>query len=80
MIVERTFHQPLEPAQIEEMKEKSAWCREQYRIRYIRGYFSSDRKRMICVYQAPDAESVRRYNRQSGLPCDAVWTASVIDP
>jgi hypothetical protein len=79
VIVERTFAEAVELAKIEELKRKHAWCREQNRVRYIAGYVSAERKRMICVYEAPDAESVRRYNRQSGLPYDAVWTAAVVE-
>jgi hypothetical protein len=78
VIVERTFAAPMEIAEIEEMKKKSEWCREKNQVRFIRAYFSPDRKRMICVYEAPDAESVRRYNRQAALPYDAIWTAVII--
>ena len=32
---------------------------------------------MICVYQAPDAESVRRAQKEIGMPFDEVWPATV---
>jgi hypothetical protein len=78
VIVERTFDEPLDLEKLERLKQQYAWCRDQNRIRYVQGYLSADRKRMICVYEAPDAESVRRYNRQSQLPCDAIWTATTV--
>ncbi len=78
VIVERTFPEPMDVARIEDMKRNSEWCREQNRVRYLHAYLSPDRRRMICVYEAPDAESVRRYNRQAALPYDAIWTAVVI--
>jgi len=28
---------------------------------------------MICMYHAPDAESVRLAQRQAGMPIDDVW-------
>ncbi len=31
-------------------------------------------KHMICVYQAPDAESVRLAQRQIGLPVARAWS------
>ena len=52
-------------------------CLTLYNVRFVRSYGSPDRKRMICVYDAPDAESVRLANRQGGKPFDRVWTADV---
>jgi hypothetical protein len=64
--------------EIQALRDRAAWCLEQNRVRYLQGYFSSDRTRMICIYEAPDAESVRRINLQSGLPFDRIWTASSV--
>ena len=75
VIVERTFAAPVEPARIEDMKRTHAWCFQQNRVRFVESYLSVDGKRMICIYEAPDAESVRRLNRQAALPYDAIWTA-----
>jgi acyl-CoA dehydrogenase len=36
-------------------------------------FFAADRKRMLCLYHAPDAESVRLVQRESALPFNAVW-------
>jgi hypothetical protein len=78
VIVERTFTDPIQNDHIEDLRTRLAWCREQNGVRYVRGYLSRDRRRMICVYEAPDAESVRRYNRQASLPYDSIWTASIV--
>ncbi len=78
VIVERTFDEPLDMKYVEDLRHKYEWCREQNRIEYVNGYLSADRKRMVCIYRAPDAESVRRYNRQAGLRFDAVWTAATV--
>ena len=32
---------------------------------------------MICLYEAPDAESVRLVQDKTGLPYESVWPASV---
>jgi hypothetical protein len=37
---------------------------------------SSDRKRMIYIYTAPDAESVRLAHRKARQPLDSVWVSS----
>lgn len=77
VIVERSFDEPVEFEAVQAQGDKISWCLEQHRIRFLRSYLSSDKKRMICVYEAPDAESVRNANRQAELPFDCVWTATL---
>ena len=50
-------------------------CLEQYGVTWMRSYFSSDRRRMICHYEAPDAEAVRASNRAAGALFEQVWSA-----
>jgi hypothetical protein len=38
-------------------------------------YFSGDRRQLVCIYDAPDAESVREVQRESGLPYERLWSA-----
>ena len=77
VIVERTFAQPESFEDLAAREEAGSWCLDLHRVRYLRSYFSADRKRMLCLYVAPDAESVRRAQKQIGLPFDEVWTAVV---
>ena len=35
---------------------------------------------MICLYEAPDAESVRHVQRQTGMPVQRIWAASLHEP
>jgi len=78
VIVERTFPTPQSVEDIRALKERLASCMDQNRIRYIQGYLSLDQTRMICIYEAPDAEAVRRYSLQAALPFDRIWTASPV--
>src|SRR4028119_2414089 len=39
----------------------------------------SPRHRMICTFEAPDAESVRQAYRQADVGFSKVWTAQVIE-
>ena len=77
VIVERSFDEAIEFEALQAQGDKILWCLEQYRVRLLRSYLSSDKKRMICVYEAPDAESVRIANRQAEAPFDCVWTATL---
>jgi hypothetical protein len=36
--------------------------------------------RMLCLYEAPDAESVRLANREASLPFDRVWASQIVLP
>jgi hypothetical protein len=41
----------------------------------MRSYLSLDRKRMVCEFEAPDAEAVRASYRSAGVAFDRVWSA-----
>jgi len=75
VLVERSFPQLVA---FEDLRERGASCLEAHRARFLRAYFSRDRLRMICLFEAPDAESVRIAQEKSGLPFDAAWTARVV--
>lgn len=40
----------------------------------------ADGRRMLCVFVAPDAESVRIANRESGATFDRAWTPTLHEP
>ena len=55
-------------------------CLEAYGARGMRSCLSKDRRRMICEFEAPDAESIRTAIRSAGLTFDRVWLADVYGP
>jgi uncharacterized protein DUF4242 len=59
VVVERQFADPVELAAIQGIEDRGAWCLEQHRVRFLRTWFSRDRRVMVCTYAAPDAEAVR---------------------
>ena len=75
VIVERTFVEPVEFEHLQAIEDSFAWCLDARNINFLHSYFSLDRKRMICVYRAPDAESVREANSQAKMPFDRIWSA-----
>ena len=79
VIVERAFDEPVSIDDIQAIEDRGAWCLEMYRVRFLQTYFSTDRKRMICVYEAPDAEAVRVAQSKAGVPFERVWAASFHD-
>ncbi len=79
VIVERSFGEPIQSDEIQAMKDRGGGCAEAYGVRFLRSFFSTDRRRMICLYEALDADSVREVQRKAGLPFERVWTASVVE-
>lgn len=72
VLVTRRFEQPVGLADIQAIEDAGAGCLENHRVRFVRTYFSTDRKRMMCLYRAPDAESVRIAQREAGMPVERV--------
>ena len=73
VLVERSFAEGVELQEIQDIEEAGAWCLEARDVRFVRTFFSRDQRRMICLYEAPDAESVRLAQRQAGVPFDDAW-------
>lgn len=78
VVVERSFPKAVSFADVQAVEDKGAACLDMYRVRFKCSYFSHDQTRMICIYEAPDSESVRAANTQVGMPFEAVWSASLI--
>lgn len=80
VLVERSFEDSVELQDIQDIEDAGAWCLESRNVRFIRTYFATDRKRMICLYEAPDAESVRQAQREAGVPFDQAWAYIPVGP
>jgi hypothetical protein len=79
VVVERRFPQPVDFDAVQAIEERGAWCLEAHRVRFLRTYFARDRCRMICLYDAPDAESVRLAQTQAGMMLERVWAAMLLE-
>jgi hypothetical protein len=80
VIVERVLPEPVDLVAFERLAQAGQGCFEARRIRLVRSYVSRDSRRVICEYEAPDAEAVRTANQLAGLPFERVWTARVVEP
>ena len=79
IIVERTLDEPTTFEKFLGISEKAPWCLNLYRLRFLGGYLSPDGRRLICNYEAPDAEAVRAPSRQFDIPFDRIWSATVLE-
>jgi len=76
----RHFEDPVSLEEIQAIEDAGAWCLETRRVKFLRTYFSVDRKNMVCLYRAPDAESVRAAQDQARMPLEQVWAFTPIGP
>jgi Protein of unknown function (DUF4242) len=78
VIVERVFAEPVSVEQLCASLQRGESCLTMYRVRFLRTSLSRDGLRMICEYEAPDAESVRLVQQRLGLSYERAWTARVL--
>lgn len=79
-IVERSFSPPMTDQELAEVSARMAPCLELHDVKWIRTHLSQDRQRMVCEYQARDAESVRKVQHEAGAKFDRVWAGQLIEP
>ena len=78
VIVERSFETPLTQEELSAVEARMAPCLDLYNVRWIRSYWSADRRRMICEYDAADLASVRNVQREAEAKFEKVWAADVL--
>ena len=77
VIVERVYDPPMTLAEVLEARRQTAWCMQTHRVRPLESMLSTDGRRGICVFEAPDLESVRMANRLAKLPVERIWSATL---
>ena len=78
MIVETTYETPATDDEIDANATKLDPCLQGHNVRWLRSYMSLDRRRRVCVFEAPDADSVRVSFRSAGVKFERVWAAEEI--
>jgi Protein of unknown function (DUF4242) len=78
IVVERTFDTPVSDPEMDEVAERERPCREIRGVTWKRSVLSNDRRRMICEYGAPDAETVRKVQREAVAPFDRIWAGKML--
>jgi Protein of unknown function (DUF4242) len=77
IVVERTFEQSQTDSDLDAAAKRESLCKGIHSITWKRSVLSSDRRRVICEYEAPDAETVRRVQLEAGIPFDRIWAAEL---
>jgi hypothetical protein len=80
LILEKEYDAPFTPEAHDAEAERLDPCLTAHGVRWIRSYLSLDRRRMICEFEADDAEAVRSACRSASVPFARVWTAEQYFP
>ena len=70
-------HDQPEPARKEEISRRVERCLALRNARWIRSFVTTDGRRSICQFEAPDVETVREAFRAAGHPFDRAWAADM---
>ena len=49
-------------------------------VTWVHSYVSDDKTKTFCIYDGPDADSIRAAATSNGLPVDSVSPVTVLDP
>ena len=79
IVVERSFDTPQSDAEMKIVADRERPCLAAYQVTWKRSLISVDRKRIICEYEAGDAETMRRIQREAGAQFDRVWVGEAVE-
>jgi hypothetical protein len=80
VVVTRSFAAPVRFEDVAAIGRDKSWCFETHRVKHATSFHSLDGKRMLCLYEAPDAEAVRKAQREAAMPVETVWSCAAIAP
>jgi hypothetical protein len=78
VVVEQKFDFPLTPRDKEQIVARLERFKEQYRVRWVRSYLASGRRRMIGHFEATDPGVVRAAYTSAGMRFERAWAAEVL--
>jgi hypothetical protein len=82
-VVERTFpdglHIPVADGGAEVCRSVVE-CNTEEGVTWVHSYVGRDKKRTFCVYDAPNAEAIRKTADLNSLPVDQITQVQVLDP
>ncbi|MEH6548370.1 MAG: DUF4242 domain-containing protein [Pseudomonadales bacterium] len=80
VVVERRFNQSTAIEAVQAIEDANIECLNSRNVVFVKTYFSLDKTQMICLYHAPDTESVRQAQQQAGMPVTSIWPCTQIAP
>ena len=79
LIVQYSFDTPLSDEALRAAFDALKPCLEVRGIRRLRSWLADDRRRMICEYQATDAQTVREAYLSAGVGYAQIWPGQLFE-
>lgn len=80
VIVKRELEVSIAFETLQHQEENNSSCLDMHNVTFIKTYFSLDQKYMLCMYNAPDVESVRISQRQAEMPVSKIYSCNELLP
>lgn len=79
-IIERNFAEQLELAAWKAGNERIERINDEEGIKWIFSFLSADKRKTYCLYEAPDAESIRHAAARADIPADVITMVDEVNP
>lgn len=80
VIVETTYDPPLTDDRRQSDQGRLYACMALRGVEWLQSFESTDGRRKVCLFRAPDTDAMRESLRSAGVPFDRVWPASWREP
>jgi hypothetical protein len=80
VVVQRVLPTPHSPDQVAALMDGAQGCMSLYRATQRASYLGRDGMRLVCVFEAPDAEAVRAGSLKAGIPLVRAWSSTLHEP
>ena len=77
-VIERNFAEKL--ALNDDDKQHIKQINDTEGVEWIFSFLSADKRKTYCLYEAPDADSIRRAAERLNIPADVITPVDQIDP
>lgn len=77
-IIERNFAEKLELTK--DATDAVQRINDEEGVKWIFSFLSADKKKTYCLYEAPDAESIRKAAKRAEVPADSIIEVDEINP
>ena len=79
-IIERNFAEKLEMAAWKEGNERIERINDEEGIKWIFSFLSADKRKTYCLYEAPNADAIRKAATRANIPADVITMVDEVSP
>lgn len=77
-IIERNFAEKLELSEEAKLEVQKINTTED--VEWIFSFLSADKRKTYCLYEAPDADAIRRAAEKANIPADVITPVDQVNP